>query len=266
MQMLVSFAANNRVAVNIVLVCLSWHVAASGPNNLDTAQTIFQRRCASAGEKIKRTVIGVDGVLLLKLRPKEINYGQQFLFDDPYGHDFSGDAYITSFLRAHHELTGHVARVEGRSVPTQKQIWYRYVEAVDSTDGNRYRYTAFIEQPGLKNPKFSKRYFRVVLESNRSIDASPRYGVTFDDISTKEDRIHWIAGSSLKVIDLFKNEVIAERIGYMIDPGRGNDGGGRSPWLIAASHACPAFGGRNPAFSQAGQAERFVEKVLLPAK
>jgi hypothetical protein len=75
----------------------------------------------------------------------------------------------------------------------------------------------------------------------------------------------------LKVIDLQTNEVMAERIGYMMDRGQGNKSGGRSPWLLAASNACPHFF-RNPnlppnsrgASAQLHQTEDFVEKILKP--
>lgn len=80
---------------------------------------------------------------------------------------------------------------------------------------------------------------------------------------THEDRENWIAGSSLKVIDLQTEEVIAERVGYVLDRGQGESRAGRSPWLLAASTACPAFPG--PHAGQVGQTARFVEKVLIPA-
>lgn len=92
----------------------------------------------------------------------------------------------------------------------------------------------------------------------------PRYGVTYDDISTREERDFWIAGSSLKVIDLQTKEVMAERIGYMMDRGQGNTNSGRSPWLFAADNACPPFGSRYGAAAQTNQTEKFVESVLKP--
>src|SRR5690606_29528976 len=102
--------------------------------------------------------------------------------------------------------------------------------------------------------------------------SSPRYGVTFEDISTRQEREYWIAGSSLKVIDLQTGEVIAERIGYMYDWAQGSKAGHRSPWLFAADNACPAFRrSKNPkvrtpaASTQAYQTLDFVEKVLHPA-
>ena len=102
-----------------------------------------------------------------------------------------------------------------------------------------------------------------VLDKIPAPGPAPRYGVTYDDISTREEREPWIAGSSLKVIDLQTNEVMAERIGYMMDRGQGDTSGGRSPWRLAANAACPAFPRfeRNPPF-QLQQTRRFVEAVL----
>jgi hypothetical protein len=95
--------------------------------------------------------------------------------------------------------------------------------------------------------------------------AGPRFGVTYDDISTREEREYWIAGSSLRLIDLHTNEVIAERVGYMVDWAQGSQMGGRSPWLLAARQACPNFPGSRSA-AQVGQTTRFVLEVLRPIK
>jgi len=252
------------IAILAILFSYSSIAHSAESERLDGATALFKQRCATAGEKIDRTVSDVDGVLLLKLRTGELNYRQQYRLNDPYGRDYHGEGYIKSFLRAHHELPGQVAQMQGRPVKTRGQLGYSYVEAVDPKDGKRYRYTAYIDRPGISDAKYFKDYLRVVLESTPASGPPPRYGVTYDDISTPEDRRNWIAGGSLKVIDLIENEVIAERIGYMMDPGQGADGGGRSPWLIAASYACPAFGGARPALTQGGQTNRFVEKVLRP--
>lgn len=147
---------------------------------------------------------------------------------------------------------------------------YRYIEAIDPGDGKRYRYaggvkevtkTASILIGGDGKTTFKTKEF--VLDRIPAPGPAPRYGVTYDDISTREDRDHWIAGSSLKVIDLQTNEVMAERIGYMMDRGQGNTSGGRAPWLIAARNACPPF-----PITPGGQPFKlaltrdFVEKVL----
>jgi len=100
---------------------------------------------------------------------------------------------------------------------------------------------------------------------------APRYGITYDDISTREEREYWIAGSSLRVIDLKTQEVMAERIGYMMDRAQGSGAGGRSPWLrrspwlLAANYACPGFGtSRHASVAQIGQTQLFAETVLKP--
>lgn len=50
-------------------------------------------------------------------------------------------------------------------------------------------------------------------------------GSTFDDISTHAEREYGIAGSSLRVIDLETKEVLAERVGYMVDMAQGSRAG-----------------------------------------
>jgi hypothetical protein len=113
------------------------------------------------------------------------------------------------------------------------------------------------------NPNIPSHRLMYVLDRVPAPGPAPRYGVTYDDISTREDREYWIAGGSLKVIDLETHEVIAERVGYMMDRGQGNTSGERSPWLLAASHACPSFPvapGGQP--FKAYQSRDFVEKVL----
>lgn len=232
------------------------------------AQALFKRHCKNAGERIFERVEDVNGFLLLKIRPQKVNWSDQFVLDDPYGDDLGGDGYIKSFLRANYDLedaSRHLRVGKAKDVKRTRE-GYEFVEAVDPKDGLIYRYTGFVEQPGLKNPAFSRKYYRVILTPTLATGPNLRYAVTFDDISTRKDREHWIAGSSLKVIDLQEKRVIAERIGYMYDPSQGNTSGGRSPWLMAANHACPAFDGYSPRFNRFGQTVRFVEKVLIPAR
>ena len=182
-----------------------------------------QDRCKTAGEKIYRTAKNVEGVLLMKIRPAITNYGDQFRLDDPYGHDSTEDEYIKSFLYGRND-NGFL------SLPDKAiRRGYYYVEAVGPGDGKRYRYTGRIDEPWKYDSSYSKMYKRFVLDKVPNKGAGPSYGVTHDDISTREDREYWIAGSSLKVVDLKTNEVMAERIGYLMDREQGNKSGGRSP-------------------------------------
>lgn len=72
---------------------------------------------------------------------------------------------------------------------------------------------------------------------------SSRYGVTWEDISSKEDRDHWVAGGKCQIIDLQTNKVVAEVIGYVMstDPYRtlytSWDGVKRCPENLNANYA-----------------------------
>ncbi len=240
-----------------------------GRARLSKAESMFAERCKRAGVFIHRTAENVEGVFLMKLRPDETNIDQQYRMDDPYGHDVGGKGLINSFLQG---------RNQNGSLAFEALVsnGYRYVEALDEKDGQRYRYTGSMKAVGRKdvtakgvqmalerNPNYDLNIYAFVLDKVPAPGKPPRYGVTYDDISIREDRDYWIAGSSLKVIDLQTNEVMAERIGYMMDRGQGDTSGGRSPWRLAANAACPAFPRfeRNPPF-QLQQTRRFVEAVL----
>lgn len=235
-----------------------------------TARALWQEHCKRSGLFIKKTVANVEGVTLLTLRPDETNFDDQFRMNDPYGRDLGGRGYIESFLRGsfHGGRTDYVAK-PGEPPHTG----YLFVDAIDASDGKRYRYTGRIEEPWQADKSYLKGYLRFVMDKQLAPTSSPRYGVSFEDISTRQDREYWIAGSSLKVIDLQTGEVIAERIGYMYDWAQGSRAGQRSPWLLAADNACPPFrGSMNPkvrvpaASTQPYQTLDFVEKVLHPVK
>jgi hypothetical protein len=228
------------------------------------AQRLFKQRCESAGEKIKRTVDNVEGIFVLKLRPAHVNFGDQFVMDDPYGSDLPGEDYLQTFLREFYDVRLLAAQPAQKQTRSMLPSGYSFVEAIRPTDNVRHRYTGRVEEPWLNNKHYLKGYKRFAMNSKPAPGYAPRYGVDYHDISTAEDRKLWIAGSSLKVIDLQTGEVIAERIGYMYDPAQGYAGGGRSPWLLAANYACPSFGSPHGATFQDGQALRFVEKVLHP--
>lgn len=256
------------LCLSLLGACSSGLQVAQSSERQAKAMAMWQVRCKTAGEKIYKTVENVEGIHLMKIRTTT-NFGDQFKLDDPYGHDSTGDTYILSFLQGFYHQRNE-APVPG----SPPRTGYRYVEAQDATDGKRYRYRGRIEQPGLTDTRYSADYKRFVMEKTEATSSAPRYGVTYDDISTQADREYWIAGSSLKVVDLQTNEVIAERVGYMVDWAQGSQAGQRSPWLFAADNACPGFQW-NPGFQvpsgrgageQGGQTLTFVEKVLKPSR
>lgn len=245
------------LSLSLLGACSSGPQAAQSNERQAKAMAMWQERCKTAGEKIYKTVENVEGIYLMKVRPDEINYGDQFKLDDPYGSDFGGDAYIRNFLH------GFYKPLASPTAETPPRVGFGYVEAQDPKDGQRYRYTGRLEQPWLSNKNYSESYKRFVFDKVPATGSTPRYGVTYDDISTREEREYWIAGSSLKVVDLQTNEVIAERIGYMVDWAQGSQAGGSSPWLLATRQACPKFLGEHSS-AQLGQTEQFVEKVIKP--
>lgn len=267
----------------LLSACTSGPRAAQPSERQVKAMAMWQERCKKAGEKIYKTVEGVEGVYLMRIRTAR-NFDNQFELDDPYGHDSTGNEYILNFLQGYYHQ-----RSEKPVAGSPPRTGYKYVEAQDPKDGRRYRYTAEMKVVGQKdatapaiqfelkrNPNFDLNNYAFVLHKAQVSGQSPRYGIIYDDTSTREDREYWIAGSSLKVIDLQANEVIAERVGYMVDLAQGSRAGQRSPWLFAADNACPGFqwnsnfpvtrnnGGGSS--QQPGQTITFVEKVLKPFK
>jgi hypothetical protein len=246
--------------------------SADPKTRLQIAEQMFQERCKKSGEFIYRTVDNVEGVFLMKLRPKGMNYDDQFAMDDPYGRDSSGEAYIKIFFAGFYKTPSNPPPAWA------PRLGYAYVEAVDPNNGKRYRYTGSTKTVGKKdasapnirvelkrNPNYDLNIYAFLLDRVPATGPAPRYGITYDDISTREEREYWIAGSSLKVLDLKTSEVMAERIGYMMDRGQGNTSGGRAPWLLAADNACPPFlkdtGGHT---YQTDQTHDFVVKILKP--
>lgn len=241
---------------------------------LDAATAHFEMRCKNAGEKIVRTVDNVEGVVWMKWRDNgdvKDDYDQYKLFD-PYGRDCAGDDCIAQLLR----LENTAGRFE-REVELRKGR-YRFVEAIDDSDGKRYRFTGAMKLRPSWTAEAIERFRRdrgtevpddaywFGLHRTPIERYSARYGVTWDDISTTDDRDRWIAGGSLKVIDLQTNEVIAERVGYMMDRGLGSTAGFRSPWAAAPDWACPPFP-RSPgggAF-RGYRGQSFLLNVLKPS-
>ncbi len=233
-------------------------------NRLNAAMARFEMRCKSAGEKINRTMENVDGVVWMKWRPTG-NNPEQFALDDPYGKDCSGDECIKRLLRVTKgvDLNPDDAKENANG--------HRFVETIDPSDGKRYRYfgvmklhprwteQAIARQKELTGKGLGASAYPFSLEREPIANFTARYGITWDDISTREDREQWIAGGSLKAIDLQNNEVLAERVGYLIDPGQGSTAGFRDPWGWAHSSAprCPRIDERT---------WEFATRVLQPKK
>jgi hypothetical protein len=232
-------------------------------SRLDSASAHFEMRCKGAGEKITRNVDRVEGVVWMKWRDKrDVNDDyDQFKLSDPYGRDCNAEECIEQLLRATEGLSLDLAKKE------PYHTGYRFVESVDPATNQLKRYTRRLYRPHDREAKYTDTLVRAELVSEPIKERTARYGITWDDISTREDREFWIAGSSLKVIALRSNEVVAERIGFMMDRALGSRDGFRSPWLAAPALACPTFpkaAGGGPYMSNRSQP--FIFKVLTPSE
>lgn len=230
----------------------------------EVAKAHFDERCKAAGEKINRTVDNVDGVIWMKWRPAGLNR-EQFTIDDPYGKDCSMEGCIFRLLR------GNEMRGSGRDSAGQPSHGYRFVETIDPRDGILYRYSAsFKNIADVPKEQFAQHVRRTghgaeadgrFLELQREPVGgySARFGIAWEDVSTPEDRRYWIAGGVLRVIDLETGEIIAQRLGYLIDTGQGSTAGARDPWGWAKSYApqCPVHH---------ESTWNFVMRILQPVK
>ena len=234
-------------------------------------KALFDEKCATvAGEKIYRKVENVEGLLLMKVRPPagDAQWSNRDWPGAAFARESMADEYITTFLG--NEYGGGVLR--GGFEPVRPDYrghvstdrrpgglpGYRWVEAIDEKDGQRYRYTGRWEEPWQKDKNWLKGYIKFYLDKTPSTSPSPRYGVTYEDHVIPEERYLGVASSTVKVIDLETKEVLGEMIRYAWSPSapsRINP----SPWLTA--YRCPDHArGTNSA------TRKFVDQILIPTK
>jgi hypothetical protein len=236
----------NAALVLLVLgmaVWSQWRAEYRHQRKYEAAKALFDERCKTAGEKIYRTAVNVEGVLLLRVRQyDDVGKSNPMMDGAATAYEFTGDDYIRSFLLFEKEST-HSSRGALSEAPTPRP-GYRFVDAIDPRDQKRYRYTL---DPSTR------------LQRREPVEASPRYGVLFEDIVNPDERKHWVAGSTVKVLDLEANETMAEFTRYVIDPGQGSREGQRTPWLFAKG--C----GMNTSYGT-HSSRLFVDQVLKPMK
>ena len=69
----------------------------AGREQLEQAKALFAEHCKTAGVKIYRTAKDVEGIFLIKIRPENYVFSDQYKMNDPYGRDLGGDGYIQTF-------------------------------------------------------------------------------------------------------------------------------------------------------------------------
>ena len=189
------------------------------------AWAYFKNKCATeAGEKIYKTFSGVKSVVVVKPLPPatDSDMYDQYWYGDPY----SAPAHSR---RGYMEAGTLLGPSPLSNFPT---AGFDFVEFRKSaTTGDRFI-----------------RLFKSAIDLRDTLEqaidkATSRFAISWQDISTKEDRAFWVAGSRLSIVDLHSNQVVAERTGFLIESGFGSTAGQRRPWLTSRGSAttCPSL-------------------------
>jgi hypothetical protein len=228
------------------LPATSWLEAREREAYAREAWAYFKKLCdEKSGEKIYKTFTGVKSVLVVKPLPPatEKDLYDQFWYGDPYSNDSAlgnrGELHASTLIRNQEFLDGR-----GN---TGLQFFEQRIT------------TKIGEEIQRIEPSDVPPYF----VSKSTIDKpTSRFGISWEDISTPEDRKYWVAGSRLRILDLTNNSVVAERVGYFIEAGFGSTSGQRRPWQTSRgqSTTCPAIINRD--FSD----RWFILKVINPSK
>lgn len=205
----------------------------------DKAKALFDEKCKTAGEKIYRTVEGVEGVQLLQLRENSTGEGQM---DTNPLRQLSGESLIASYLLYEVDTEqAHRALIQNDKI--SKKLGYRYVVANDPKDKRLSQYV-------LNGTKLVRKTENFQMS---------KYGVVINEPIISGEREHWIGKSVIQVIDIQTKEVLAESTKYVMDHGLGSRGGHRTPWLFAK--AC------NSQYRYPYESDRlFVDQVLKPVQ
>ena len=216
-------------------------------SKLATAQTVFDERCTTAGEKIYKTVDNEAGILLLNVRQGEIaqNRTNPEWEGAALPNDGTGLGYIENFLIWEHN-DGKNHRGYLNTIPDKATArGYQFVD-VKLPDGSFFRYRL--------NRADSSELMSEPLKGEPA-----RYAVGFTRADHPGDRKQWVAGVTITVSDTKTGEVLGQRTSYAFDPGLGSTSGGRSPWGFAIT--CPAWRGWDGA-----RTRFFVDQIVKPAQ
>ena len=218
----------------------------------EVAKPIFDKLCAEQSKPIiKRTVEDVEGVLLLKVRPESNHTDWQDQMWAGAGLDAlpAGNLYIKYFLYDR-KLDDQYTNKIRSSIGVTSRRGFKFVDVRKLETGEITRVTAKMLLIG-NGPATEVELIEEALKR-----PSVQYAVDIVDNVDPELRKHWIAGTTIKIIDTSNNDLIAQRTWWNWDTGFGSTAGFRSPWLTS-NQRCPAEG--YPVES----AHKFIDTVLI---
>ena len=192
----------------------------------EAAKAVFDEQCKKAGEKIYRTVDNVDGVMLLKVRGKEKDEINRTIWDlaaDPMWKsaaiadiESSDGGYIVNFL---------------------------------GSDRKKYSFVDVLKEDGSISRYWQYKGHGDIDEERDGVIKNPsdpaRYAVTYENNVDPELRKHWVAGTTIKIIDRQTDELLAEKTIFSFESALGSKATGRMPWLHRPEH-CPELEVRYP--------------------
>lgn len=169
----------------------------------------FKQRCETAHVTYFKPIPPQDGVFIMKpvQKPTIAQLGDQYWMGDPYDMPDSPENEASGLLYRQKSLPkGSWDARNGRG-------GFDFVEAPHPDQPNKFlRFT--LKPDGEKDGQG----FASHKPGSDTVDTRhSRYGYTWDDNSTPEDRKYWVAGGRLRVVDLETGEVVAERVGYLIE-------------------------------------------------
>ncbi|MBD9403931.1 hypothetical protein IB236_01240 [Acidovorax sp. ACV02] len=222
----------------------------------------FEMVCEQAGTKVFETAKDVKSIALQAPRGDFTTY-------DLWDRNFKGDVYggfdVQSSQSAEWDLVRtFLTKKEWEQqwhVPTKEDfLRYPQIEIQGHNEGEP-GFFRYLDSSVGSHQTFSKGFHH---------KSESRYFVKWEDISTPQDREHWVAGSKWTITDLETGTLMAERIAYAIDLYQGStksDSYGNSglPWIRAGhiqqrrppqDNACPS---KTPLYNL-----DFVRSVLKP--
>ena len=204
---------------------------------LRSAKARFDQLCQNAGEKIYRTADNVDGILLLKVRGDDEKYQDNSY--NPLKDQMWEDAAVQSESRRENYIKSFL--------PSRSNIFYSYVDVLQK-DQSVIRYMAW-----SKNGSW-------IVDKQTNPHPRARYAVTYENDISWENRKHWIAGTTIKIIDTKTNELMAEKTMYAFVPELGYSKFEQNPNPWGRGMRCPSG---ESEFEQ--RTVTFAIKVLIPS-